>query len=155
MAYSQDDKNNIFKNVCARIAEGEALSVILRSDDSFPSRQTFYDWIESSADFIDKYARATQYRADVMFEDMITISNTEQETIKTVFDGEKTTIIKEDHHQSRKLQIDTIKWALSKMQPKKYGDKIDLTNAGGKFESNITVTKSEAKAIKDALDNDC
>jgi hypothetical protein len=115
------------------MSNGEALHAILKSDVYFPSRPTFYDWIESNEDFINKYARATEKRAAAMFEQMIEISNTEQETIKTIFDGEKTTIIKEDHHQSRKLQIDTIKWALSKMQPKKYGDKLDVTSKDQKL----------------------
>jgi hypothetical protein len=44
--------------------------------------------------------------------------------------------------QRNKLQIDARKWMLGKMQPKKYGDKLDVTTDGDKLQntqSNIIV----------------
>ena len=42
-------------------------------------------------------------------------------------------ITKADMIQHRRLQIDARKWVLAKMNPKKYGDKVDLTSDGEKL----------------------
>ena len=42
-----------------------------------------------------------------------------------------------NHHviQRDRLRVDSRKWALSKMNPKKYSDKLDLTNNGKSFDN--------------------
>ena len=47
----------------------------------------------------------------------------------------------------RKLQIDTRKWMLSKMLPKIYGDKLELT--GDKENPLQTVTRIELVPMRD------
>jgi hypothetical protein len=95
----------------ARVLEliGEGLSVreICRQDD-MPSRQTVYNWIEKDKDFVDRYARACARRADVLFDALLEIA-----------DGDG------DVNRDR-LRVDARKWSLSKMQPKKYGDRLEI-----------------------------
>lgn len=43
-----------------------------------------------------------------------------------------------DHVQRSRLRIDARKWMLGKMQPKKYGDKLELEHAG-KIELTPTI----------------
>lgn len=54
-----------------------------------------------------------------------------------------------------KIKIDNLKWILSKLNPAKYGDKIDLTSGGEKLKPPIiNVTTLEHKEQLDKLVND-
>lgn len=91
---------------------------------------TFLDWCNSNPELAEQYTRARAERADRIFEDLTEIAYSEPNI---------------DEHgkvdsgwvQLQRLKIDTHKWMLGKMSPKKYGDKIDLTSDGEKI--NITV----------------
>lgn len=54
----------------------------------------------------------------------------ELETIADIPDS------KESPMRSR-LRVDTRKWYLSKVLPKKFGEKMDVTSGGEKIESNV------------------
>ena len=47
--------------------------------------------------------------------------------------------------QRSRLRFDARKWAASKLDPKKYGDKLDLTNDGEKFPSPQIIMSSPPK----------
>jgi len=54
--------------------------------------------------------------------------------------------------QRSRLRVDVRKWALSKMNPKKYGDKVDHTTGGEKLPTNTTnlaITLPNGKTIDD------
>lgn len=44
----------------------------------------------------------------------------------------------------RKLQIDTRKFLMAKMKPKRYGDKLDLTSGGEKLERGTSLEEINA-----------
>jgi hypothetical protein len=129
MAYSQEEINGIFDFICLKIEEGLSLRAVLRME-GMPSSSTVFIWLDSSEEKSKQYARSTEIRAEGIFDEMIEISDTLTigETITEKPNGVEITRADMPHH--RRLQIDTRKWALSKMNPKKYGDKIDLTTKG-------------------------
>lgn len=94
----------------------------------------FYIWLDSEQFNAKRYARACQKRAEMIFEEMIDIADKQDADIYIDKDGNK----KIDHNviHRNKLQIDTRKWMLAKLHPKKYGDKIDVTSDGEKV-SNV------------------
>ncbi len=92
------------------IADGLSVRAICRQDD-MPGRQTLYRWIADDKDFGNRYARAR--RAEYMFDEIIEIADNSN--------GE----VNRD-----RLRVDARKWKLSKMQPKKYGDRLDLNHGG-------------------------
>lgn len=123
MAY---DKDKVFDDICARISEGESLRSVLRSE-GMPNRNTVYEWLKHDESKANQYARATNDRADTIFDEMFDIAD-DGANDKVVIDGvEKLNM---DHIQRSRLRIDTRKWALSKMNPKKYGDKIQQEHSG-------------------------
>ena len=65
---------------------------------------------------------------DKMAEDILKIADTpvDGDTIKIYKDGGKE-ITKSDMVNHRRLQIEARKWLLSKVAPKKYGDKLELS----------------------------
>ncbi len=129
MAYSKNEISELFDKIYDRIINGESLSSILRDKD-MPSRPTFYVWIKDNVDLSNRYARATLIRADVIFEEMFDIADNGTNDYVSVDIGEGIEVQKlnTDHIQRSRLRIDTRKWALSKMNPKKYGEKLDVTS---------------------------
>lgn len=98
-----------------------------------PSHEVVYRWLmdEERREFVDKYQRAREKQAEHMFEEIIDLS-----------DKAGTDIVGNDKSdnarvQARKLQIDARHWHLSKLRPKKYGDKLDLTTDGDKLPTPI------------------
>ena len=41
--------------------------------------------------------------------------------------------------QAVKLKADNLKWSMSKMKPKKYGDKVDVTSDGKAIKGNTLI----------------
>jgi hypothetical protein len=152
MAYSKEEIEITFTTICERIEEGESLRSVLRDSD-MPSSRTFFKWLDKDDSKVKQYARATVMRADAMFDEMIEISDTPQDGIETTTKANGDVDIKKgDMLGHRRLQIDTRKWSLSKMNPKKYGDKVENVNRNVNY--NAEVSKEEAKIIDEALEND-
>lgn len=131
MAYSEDEKQKVFDDICSRIEAGESLRSVLRSEN-MPSSQTFYKWIDEDENKSKQYARATTLRAEIIFDEMLEISDTPIEGV--VVETDDNGRIKEkkgDMLGHRRLQIDTRKWILARMNPKKYSDKLDLSSIDG------------------------
>lgn len=83
-------------------------------------------WMEKNTGFADHYARACIHRQNMMEERLLELYEMGHEVAKE----EENTNAK---IQAVKLEIDGIKWQLSKLQPARYGDKqqIELTGKGG------------------------
>jgi hypothetical protein len=150
--YSDEQVEKMFTDICAKISSGLSLKSIIEAEGK-PSRIEFYRWINESEEKSTIYARARLERADHIFDEMFDIADnpsigikkktTEKET------GTFTEIIEGDMTEHRKLQIDTRKWALARMNPKKYGEKseLDLTSGGEKISTETTVTFINARRI--------
>jgi hypothetical protein len=130
MAYDKEEIENVFNIITGRIECGESLRAILKDSD-MPSTSTFYIWLDSDKKKSKQYARATSIRADILFDEIINIADTTEEGVVIETDDHgRTKEKKGDMLGHRKLQIDARKWILSKLNPKKYGDKIDHTSDG-------------------------
>ena len=95
------------------------------------SSKTFYEMLDSDELLRKRYARACEERADAIFDEIIEIADISNADVIFTEDG-KMSIDGEAIQRSR-LKIDARKWSLSKMNPKKYGDKVDLTSDGEKI----------------------
>jgi hypothetical protein len=95
-------------------------------------KQNFYDYMRRTGkEAFDRYAHAKEVQADNIADDMIEIADDASNDYMKVVKGEVEYEIenKEVTNRSR-LRIDTRKWLLSKLVPKKYGDKIDIEHSG-------------------------
>ena len=134
MAYNKKEIDDIFDAVCDRIEEGEAVRTILRDED-MPSSRTFFKWLEQDEEKVKQYARAKELYAEGMFEDVILISDGSGDDI--ILDEDGVENVNHKVIQRDRLRTDNRKWALSKLNPKKYGDKIDMTSGGEKVQQPI------------------
>ena len=145
MAYTDKDKDNIFEYVCQEIEKGRALRNVLK-DENMPSTSTFYQWLDNDEVKAKQYARATEVRADIIFDDILAIAD--ENTNDTSINENGIEVVNNDVIQRSRLRIDARKWVLSKLNPKKFGDKTDITSGGEKIQTTpqevkITIVKSE------------
>lgn len=110
------------QTICDLIEDGLSLRKVCARDD-MPNRASVNKWLNENSVFSDQYARACKVRRENKFEEMYEIA-------------EKT-----DEVQRARLLVDVLKWQLSKEEPKKYGDKIDMTSGGEKIETNTIIFK--------------
>lgn len=133
--WTAEEKAKAIEEILKQIAGGKGLNTICKNgDDWIPSESVFRYWCDSDPDLSARYACAREARAEVIFEECLSIADSQEGDVIEV-DGVEVT--NHDAIQRAKLRIDTRKWMLGKMQPKKYGDKIDHTIANPDG-SNIT-----------------
>lgn len=116
--------------ICERIANGESVLKICK-DKEMPCRKTVTNWLldKNKKDFLRNYEEAVNVRTENMFDE-----------IEDIADNKKGEV------QRDRLRIDTRKWYLSKVMPKKYGDKLDLTSDGKRLPTPMMdVTKKNDK----------
>ena len=96
-----------------------------------PDKSNVLRWLAKDDKFRDQYAHAREAQADYYAEEIIEISDDSSGDEQTDEDG-KTRINSEFVNRSR-LRVDTRKWLMARMAPKKYGDKItqEVTGADG------------------------
>ena len=124
--------------ICARMADGESLRSICR-DDAMPALSTVFLWVSKHSEFSEQYKLAMASRADAMFEDMIDIADDGRNDYIVNGDGEER--FNTEHVQRSRLRLDTRKWMLARMLPKKYGDKVIDDNDGNDSEIEIRVVR--------------
>jgi len=124
-----------FEKVIENVSNGMALRLAC---DGVMTHVGFLKGIKKH-DLVNQYAQAMTNRADVIFEEILSISD----------DGTNDTYVNElgvlttnhDHIQRSRLRVDSRKWMLSKMLPKKYGDKLDLTSDDKQIFAPVLVIK--------------
>jgi len=110
--------------ICERLAAGESLNAICK-DEGFPAESTVRDWaLDDVQGFAAKYTRAREAQADFYAQQIVDIADEQGEVLRE--DGSK---FDPDVNRDR-LRIDARKWFASKVAPKKYGDKTDVTISG-------------------------
>jgi hypothetical protein len=125
-----------FNTIMDLISTGMALRKAVKVVEM--SSAKFFELIEDE-EKKKRYARACELRADVIFDEMLEISDTPKLGEVTVVSDSGTSIKTEDMTQHRKLQVETRKWVLAKLAPKKYGDKLDVTSGGDKLPASVPV----------------
>lgn len=119
--------------ICERLADGVSLRTICAADD-MPDKATVFRWLAKYDEFATKYARAREAQADAIFDEMLDIaddgSNDWME--RRTKDGEAIGWQENGEALRRSaLRVSTRQWMASKLQPKKYGDKLTNVHEGG------------------------
>lgn len=103
---------NIADIICERLVEGQSMRTICQDPD-MPDRATVLRWLHLHEDFAAKYARARELQGDYYAEETIHIVDEE-----------------EDPNRGR-VRMQARQWYAAKLAPKKYGDKLGLTDGEG------------------------
>ena len=121
--YSEEQKQQIFDDICDNVIN-KRMSFNKAVECSKITLTTFYVWIKENESFQKSYNYAREIRSDILFEELIDIADNTEEGIITTEKPTGVEIRKGDMEGHRRLKIDTRKWVVSKMNPKKYGDNI-------------------------------
>lgn len=128
MAYELEQKEEILNTIFDFIENGKSLRYAL---SQIPlSSKTFYEWIDGNDEKVKQYARATELRAEALLDEIFDIVD---ETSKDTISTDKGDIPNNEWMQRSRLRYDARKWLISKLNPKKYGDKLDVTTDGEKI----------------------
>jgi hypothetical protein len=122
--------------ICLKIAtSSQGLSSICEYEDIAVS--TVFEWLKDKKEFSEQYARAREAQADFLADEIIELADTYRKTEIEYHSTEGSSTTTQDNVARSKLQIDARKWKASKLAPKKYGDKVDVTSAGEKLTGTV------------------
>ncbi|PHS02118.1 MAG: hypothetical protein COA78_21980 [Blastopirellula sp.] len=114
--------------ICNHIGAGGLSLLDISKLDGMPSKTSILSWINRYDYFLSHYVKAQEQRAGHMSERIVDVA----------FDDN----VDPAH---KRIQVDTLKWLMSKQVPKRYGDKIEHTNIEGKEAVDTPTKELEAK----------
>lgn len=134
-------KDEIIQNVLDGMAIG-GMSCFKACQAAGVPNSTFMRWVDADAKLAERYAHAREDLIERMANEVLELADSE---VPETGDG------KRDWQaiQQRKLQVDSRKWLLSKLAPKKYGDRLEL--AGDKENPLQVQTIDASKLSTDVL----
>ena len=150
MKYKQEVKDKTFNTICKEISKGRSLRNVLRDNTDLPNMTTIFEWLALSKEYHKQYAGACEERAIQMFEDMFEIADETQNDWTDKINGRGEVVGRKPDNeaiQRSKLRVDTRKWALSKMFPKKYGERIEIETTGEGVEAANALAGLSPEAI--------
>lgn len=123
--WTEPKKKAAIEDILSKLANGQSLRSVLdttRDKDLLPSRRVFNEWLLNDEKLRTQYASACEARQDKIFEDILKIADdASQDVIKNDNGGES---INQEFAARSRIKIDARKWMLGKMNPKKYGERI-------------------------------
>lgn len=120
--------------ICEQLALGKSMRTVVKENNDIPAMSTIFLWLRKHKDFSEQYEKAKQEASDALVDEMQAIADNEVVMI-TREDG---SIVPDSGSvQHARLRIDTRKWIASKLKPKKYGDRVDVTTDGEKLPAPI------------------
>lgn len=94
---------------------------------------TVFRWLSENKSFQEQYARAKEAQAEYYADEILDIADdgTNDWMDKLNSDGEVIgEVVNHENIQRSRLRVDSRKWLLSKLIPKKYGDKVQQEISG-------------------------
>lgn len=100
---------------------------------------TILRWVEADRERVRLYEQAKEAQADAFFSELFQLSN--EPIPLTIFGSFDSGAV-----QDKKVRIDTLKFICSKLAPKRYGDRLDLTSGGDKL-PEMSPAQADARLI--------
>jgi len=132
MAYATDEVAEIQEKVITEIQTGRSLRQVC-GDDGMPNFRTVQRWIVSDGSFAVKYARARTAQADTLFDRMEAVE-------EAVSAGTM------DSHAAR-VVLDSMRWRASKLAPKVYGDRLDVSVTDTRISISGALQAAQARLV--------
>ena len=127
------------------IRNGGSLSLVLERNPGMPSGNSVRDRIAKDLDFQARYEKALQDRADRLAEEILEISDAEppaglEAAAMSAWVADK------------RLRVDARKWVAAKLQPKRYGDRIDVAVTDTRISVLDALTQAKQRVLQDSSD---
>jgi hypothetical protein len=146
MAKTTQPIEAVFPDILSRISAGELLTDIC--DDVGFTRAWFYKWLNEDEARVDAYARARDIQQESWADDIVKISEDSLHDTKEREDGSET--MDGEWVARCKLRVDTKKWLMAKLAPRRYGDKqaVELSGKDGGPIQTTQIVVHRGKAPK-------
>ena len=120
--------------ICLRLIMGESLTSICKIE-KYPSKPAVLRWLIKYDDFRTQYTQARELQQELFLDEIVDISDDgTNDWMKRQFkDGSEGWALNAEHVNRSRLRIDTRKWVMERMSPKKYGSRqqIDHSSSDG------------------------
>lgn len=133
--------------ICKRTSESSIGLVHICAELNLPY-STVTGWIyDKKHPMSVKYTRAKELQAEYLAEEILDIADDGSNDLMTIVKGDAVYEQENKEVTNRsKLRVETRKWVLSKLLPKKYGDKLDITTAGEALPTVINIIHDKAQS---------
>ena len=138
--YSEELVNEL----CGYLAQGMSMKRACEQP-GMPTPSTVFQWLSDKPGFSDKYARAKEEACEALAEEMFDIADDGSNDYMEVFDKNGEAVgykLNGEHVNRSRLRVDTRKWYISKIKPKKYGDKLAVGGADDLPDMKVSVTRT-------------
>jgi len=135
----------IWMEIVGRVTAGKSLSTVLRDKD-MPDWVTFYRMLEQDDRLRQAYDKAVQDRADRMADEILELSD---EQMPEGLEGAMASA----WVQQKRMQVDARKWIASKLKPRTYGDRIDMTVRDERISVLDALEQAQSRVKTLAIDN--
>ena len=150
-----DYTQELADRICDQLADGDSLRKVCLEDD-MPGKSTVFRWLRLYPEFRDQYTRAKEESADALFDEILDIADDGSNDLMEKLDSDGAMIGWRENGevlQRSRLRVDARKWMLSKIKPKKYGEKVtqEIGGIDGKpidMEWRITVVGAKDESGK-------
>ena len=137
--WSED--NPVWEEVVSRMATGKSLSSVLR-EPGMPPWATFNRMLRSNEQLRVAYDKAVQDRADKLADEIIELSDA---VMPEGLRGPEASA----WVQQKRLQVDARKWVASKLKPRTYGDRIDVSVVDQRISVIDAINEAQARVSYD------
>jgi hypothetical protein len=123
-----DYTDELAEEICIKIAtQSKGILRLCEENEHWPDRSTIFRWKLDNQHFCDLYDKAKQAQLEVLHDDLITISD---DTSKDLTENDSGKIVYNNECVNRsRLKIDTRKWILERLAPKKFGAKQETSRS--------------------------
>ena len=146
--------SELAESICKTVATGKSLRQTCRELDIPES--TVRNWVlDDREGFAAQYARARELQIEAMADELLEISDDGTNDWMTITQGgEEREVPNQEVLQRSRLRVDTRKWLMSKIAPKKYSDKLGIGAAEGLDSLTVRVLpiQAEMKTITSDLE---
>ena len=133
--------NPIWETIVEGIADGKSLSSVLKAPN-MPSHALARLMIRDNVVFREAYERALQHRADRLAEEILELAD--EDPPKGLEGASLNAWV-----QNKRLRVDTRKWIASKLKPKTYGDRIDVSVVDQRISVIDAINEAQARVTHD------
>ena len=136
-----EEDNPVWEEVVSRMATGKSLSSVLR-EPGMPPWATFNRMLRSNEQLRVAYDKAVQDRADKLADEIIELSDA---VMPEGLRGPEASA----WVQQKRLQVDARKWVASKLKPRTYGDRIDVSVVDQRISVIDAINEAQARVSYD------
>ncbi len=118
--------------ICQLLASGVSLGRICKMD-GMPARSTILGWVFVREDFREKYWLARKIQSEGLADEIIEIADDGRNDFMEVEgrNGQTKVLADHEHINRSKLRMDARRFLLAKLQPERYGERLDVNHTGG------------------------